>query len=276
MISQAPRKSRGPLKAVILDWAGTTVDYGCLAPVEAFRATFKAQGIEITTAEARAPMGLNKRDHIKAITASDRVASLWRGKFGHDTTEEEIDAMYAAFVPFQLACIRDYAQLIPGTLETIAYFRHRGLKIGSTTGYSREMMALLLPEAEKQGYKPDAVACASDVALGRPSPFLVFVNAMKLGVYPLAQAVKIGDTVADIEEGVNAGMWTIGLTRCGNELGLSQREADQLPHLELSERLSAAERRMNAAGAHYVVPSIADTIPLIDDINARLSSGESP
>jgi phosphonoacetaldehyde hydrolase len=270
------RHPHGPVTGVILDWAGTTVDFGCRAPVEAFRATFRQQGVEITNAEARAPMGLNKRDHIRAITKMARVAQAWRGARGSDVTEQDVGVMYEAFVPLQLACIRDYATLIDGTLETIAFFRSRGLRIGTTTGYAREMMDVLMPVAEKQGYKPDAMACAADAPEGRPAPYLIWLNAMKLGLYPMSRVIKIGDTVADIDEGRNAGTWTIGLTRCGNELGLSPAEVAALPAAELRDRLATAEQRLKLAGAHYVVESIADTQPLLDEINRRLAAGEVP
>ncbi|HTR77157.1 MAG TPA: phosphonoacetaldehyde hydrolase [Gemmatimonadaceae bacterium] len=270
------RRSSGPLLGVILDWAGTTVDFGCRAPVEAFRATFRDRDVEITTSEARAPMGLNKRDHLRAITRMARVAAAWKERHGRPPDESDVDSMYEAFLPIQLGCIREHADLIDGTLDAIAAFRARGLKIGTTTGYSRAMIDVLLPLAERQGYRPDAVACASDAAHGRPAPDLVWLNAMTLGLYPLSRAIKIGDTVADIDEGRNAGMWTIALAKCGNEVGLSRDEAAALPARELTARVSAAKRKLGAAGAHYVVESIADTISLIDIIETRLAAGDRP
>jgi phosphonoacetaldehyde hydrolase len=138
------------------------------------------------------------------------------------------------------------------------------------------MMDVLAPEAKKNGYAPDAVLCASDVPAGRPYPWMCFKNAILLGIYPLEAIVKIGDTVADIEEGLNAGMWTVGLTKSGNELGLDQEAADQLPTDELTARLDAIEKRFRDAGAHYVAEGIWECLPVIDDINRRLAVGEQP
>jgi phosphonoacetaldehyde hydrolase len=268
--------SRGPITGVILDWAGTTVDFGSLAPVEAFRATFAQRGVEITIAEARAPMGLNKRDHIRTITKMERVEKAWLAKHGGIPGEQDVEAMYHAFVPIQMGVIRDYGHVIDGVLDAVAFFRERGMKVGSTTGYSREMMDVLEPVAAEQGFAPDAIVCASDVPTGRPTPFMAWLNGIKLGLYPMTNMIKIGDTIADIAEGRNAGMWTIGLTKCGNELGLSKAEADALPPSELQARLAAADKRYAAAGAHYTAATLIDALPLIEKIEARLAAGEGP
>jgi phosphonoacetaldehyde hydrolase len=221
-------------------------------------------------------MGLNKRDHIRTITKMERVHQAWRAAYGKAPTEDDVEAMYHAFLPIQLACIRDYGSLIDGTLEVVGYVRSRGMRIGSTTGYSREMMDILAPVATKQGYAPDCIVCASDVPEGRPAPFMIWANAIKLGLYPLSRTVKVGDTIADIDEGRAAGMWTIGLSRCGNELGLSSQDTAALPASALQSRTAAAEKRFVAAGAHYAVPSIGDVIPLFAEIERRIASGERP
>lgn len=267
---------RGGLQAAIFDWAGTTVDFGCLAPVQAFIAVFASRGLTITAAQARLPMGLHKRDHIRAITRMAEVASAWEQRLGKPCDEADIDALYRDFVPAQLGCLAAHTDLIPGALELVDELRRRGLRIGSTTGYAAEMMEVVAPAAKARGYAPDCVICASDVQVGRPAPFMCFANAERLRVYPMAAVVKIGDTVADVEEGLNAGTWTIALAACGNEVGLSERELAALPAAERLARLGAARERLGAAGAHYVVDLPADCLPVIADIERRLRSGERP
>lgn len=267
---------RGPLKAVILDWAGTTMDYGCYAPAEVFMEVFKRQGVEITIEQARAPMGAHKKVHIAAIAAMPDVARRWQAKYGRPCSEEDIEAMFREFVPLQLACLPDYADLIPGTLDAVAEFRRRGLKIGSTTGYTGEMMMLLQEEARKRGYAPDSTVCATDVPAGRPYPWMCLQNALNLQLYPLEAYVKVGDTLPDIEEGLNAGMWTVGLAKTGNEMGLTEAEIAGLPEAVREARLARAYERMYAAGAHYVVDGIGDVPPLLDEIEGRLGNGERP
>ncbi|HSW31637.1 MAG TPA: phosphonoacetaldehyde hydrolase [Longimicrobiales bacterium] len=270
------RSYRGPLKAVLLDWAGTTMDYGCMAPAVVFMDVFKRKGVEITVDEAREPMGAHKKVHIRQITKNEAVAKRWEQKHGRRPTEADVEAMFEDFVPLQLQCLARYADLIPGTLEAVAEFRRRGLKVGSTTGYMEEMMAILQDEARRRGYVPDSTVCASQVPAGRPHPFMCLQNAINLQTYPMEAFVKIGDTLPDIEEGLNAGMWTIGLAKTGNEMGLTEGEIAALDPEARSARMARAYKRMAQAGAHYVVDGIADVAPLLDEIDARLARGERP
>jgi phosphonoacetaldehyde hydrolase len=269
------RRYRGPLRGVIVDWAGTIVDFGCRAPVEAFRAAFRTEGVDITVAEAREPMGLAKRDHIRAILRMPRLAAAFAAT-GHSVDDEALDRLYQRFLPLQLAVLGEHCGVIPGAVETFAAFRERGIKIGSTTGYVRELMEVVMPAAEQQGLRVDNMACASDGVEGRPAPYLCWANATRLGVYPMAALVKIGDTVADVEEGLNAGMWTVAVSRTGNEVGLSEAEQRALPPDELAARVATATRRLAQAGAHYVIESIADSPSVLDKIAQRLARGEQP
>src|SRR6185369_842388 len=208
------------------------MDYGCYAPAVVFVEVFKRKNVPITMEEARQPMGAHKRVHIQAISKIPAVADRWRMTHGRECTEADIDEMFTEFVPLQMACLADYADLVPGCLEAVAAFRARGLKIGSTTGYLVEMTELLLREAKRRGYEPDSSVCAGEVPFGRPEPWMCLENAKRLRVFPLEAIVKVGDTLPDIEEGLNAGMWTIGLAKTANEMGLNEAEI---------ARLSAAE-----------------------------------
>ncbi len=270
------RSYRGPLKAVLLDWAGTTLDYGCMAPAVVFIEVYKRKGVDITMDQAREPMGAHKRVHIQKISQIDAVRNRWKEVHGQYPTEADIDEMFKLFIPLQLDCLATYADLIPGTLEAIKDFRARGLKIGSTTGYTGEMMELLMREAAARGYEPDSTVCATDVPAGRPEPWMCLVNAMRLGLYPMESIVKIGDTLPDIYEGLNAGMWTIGLAITGNEIGVPEAELKAMDPELLARKRARAYTRMAQAGAHYVVDGIWDVLPILDDINQRLARGERP
>ncbi len=270
------RSYRGKVQAALLDWAGTTMDFGCMAPAVVFVKVFERAGVPISIGEARVPMGAHKRVHIQKITQIDAVKQRWQAKFGRPPGEEDVNRMFADFVPLQLACLSDYSDLIPGTLEIVAALRARGIKIGSTTGYLREMMEINLRDAKRQGYEPDSTVCASDVPAGRPYPYMCLQNVINLQVSPVEACVKIDDTVPGIEEGLNAGMWTIGLAISGNEIGLPLHEWTALPQAEQQARRTRAHDRMRMAGAHYVVDTIADVLPCVDDIEARLARGERP
>ena len=270
------RRYRGKIQAVLLDWAGNTMDYGCMAPAVVFVEVYKRQGVPITMDEARAPMGAHKRVHIQKIGQLDTVRQRWQQAHGRMPTEADVDRMFAEFVPLQLDCLSQYSALIPGALEAVAAMRKRGMKIGSTTGYLRDMMAINLRDAKKQGYEPDSTVCASDVPAGRPYPYMCLQNVINLQVSPVDSCVKIDDTVPGIEEGLNAGMWTIGLAVSGNEIGLPLEEVKQLDPAEFARLRERAYTRMRQVGGHYVVDSIADVMPCLDAIEERMARGERP
>lgn len=270
------RRYRGRIQAVLLDWAGTTMDYGCMAPAVVFVEVYKRQGVPIAMEEARAPMGAHKRVHIQRISQLDGVHQRWQEVHGRPPSEGDIDRMFADFVPLQLACLSEYSALIPGTLEAVEAMRARGMKIGSTTGYLRDMMEINLRDAKAQGYEPDSTVCASDVPAGRPYPHMCLQNVINLQVSPVAACVKVDDTVPGVEEGLNAAMWTIGLAVSGNEIGLPLPEVQVLDPAELERRRQRAYTRLSQAGAHYVVDSIAEVMPCLDDIEARIARGERP
>jgi len=270
------RSYRGPVKLVILDWAGTTMDYGCTAPAVVFVEVYKRHGVEITMKQARRPMGLHKRDHIKAISQMEEVAEAWTQVHGRPVTEQDVDDMFIEFQPLQLACLADYADLIPGTLETVAALRERGIAIGSTTGYFFEAMELIKEEAARRGYVPDSSVCATQVPAGRPHPWMVLQNMVNTGIYPPEAVVKVGDTKPDIGEGLNAGVWTVGLAKTGNEMGLNREEIEALDAETRERKLAQAREGLARSGAHYVVDTIADLLPVIDDVDARLARGERP
>jgi len=270
------RAYRGSVQAVLLDWAGTTMDFGCMAPAVVFALVFERQGVPITMDEARAPMGAHKRVHIQKITQLDAVRSRWQEVHGRPPTDDDVDAMFEDFVPLQLECLSRYSALIPGTLQAIAALRQRGIRIGSTTGYTTEMTAINLRDAERQGYKPDSTVSASEMPAGRPYPFMCLQNAINLQVDCVAACVKVDDTIPGVEEGLNAGMWSVGLAVSGNEVGLSLADWQALPAAEQKVKRERAYRRMLQSGAHYVVDTIADLLPCIDNIEARLRRGERP
>lgn len=270
------RRYTGPLQAVVFDWAGTTLDYGCMAPAIVFQAVFADAGVPISMQEARGPMGTEKREHIRLVLADDGVCARWQAKQGALPTSEDVDRLYAAFIPAQLESLRQHAQLIPGAAEVIAQLRTQGCAIGATTGYSKDMMAIIQEEAAKQGYVPDFTISADQVAKGRPYPHMLMHNAINLGVSNMEAVVKVDDTTPGIEAGLNAGCWTIGLAVSGNDVGLSLDEWNALPEGDKAVLRQQAYAKHIQAGAHYVVDSIADIAPCIEDIQRKLRMGEHP
>jgi phosphonoacetaldehyde hydrolase len=262
------------IKLVVLDWAGTTIDFGCMAPTGAFVATFAAKGVQVTVAEARAPMGLHKKDHIRAMLRTESVSAKWRLALGQDWTESDVDELYRDVTPRQLEAIKTHSKLIAGVPEVVAELRSRGIKLAATTGYFRAASALVLEAARSQGYVPDFALCADDVPAGRPAPWMIFRCMEMLNVYPPAAVVKVGDTVVDIEDGLNAGCWSVGVVDSSNEIGLSDAELHARSPTERATLGNRVRERFLNAGAHAVLSEIIDLPALIERLNQRLRSGE--
>lgn len=265
---------RKEIKAVIFDWAGTTVDYGCFAPLDVFVQVFKEIGIEITYEEARKPMGMLKIDHIKALLKMERIHSLWLEKFNRDYTMEDINSLYERFEEVLFASLENFAEPVPGMLDLQKELRDRGLKIGSTTGYTKEMLDIVAPKAKAFGYYPDFRITSTEVPAGRPYPYMIYQNMITLAIPNRNSIIKIGDTTVDMKEGKNAGVWTVGILKGGSELGLSQKEVETMDHAQLKKLMDATAKRLYSAGADYVVEQVGDLPHIIDVINARMNSEE--
>jgi len=253
------------IKAVIFDWAGTTIDYGCFAPVKGFIDGFKSIGINITNDMARKPMGLPKIDHIRTIATM----------LSEPITEEQILQAYEVFEKTLLANIDQYCDIKDHVIETAAALRQRGIKIGSTTGYTPAMMELIIPKAAEQGYSPDFCIAPDQTVKGRPYPYMIWNNLMQFGISDPREAVKIGDTTADIAEGKNAGCWTVGVIMGSSELGLTRDEVAALSEDEIKDRKAVVRAAYYKAGADYIIDDLDELSDVVTDINRHLVQNAS-
>jgi phosphonoacetaldehyde hydrolase len=227
-------------------------------------------------AQAREPMGMEKREHIRVVSEMDDVAKAWQKKYNRPVTSDDIDTMFEEFVPLLMEILQSHSKLIPGVLEMIAALRDRGIKIGASTGYFREAAETVAKCGAEGGYIPDAATNSSDVAVGRPSPWMIYKIMETLNIYPTEAVVNVGDTPVDIETGLNAGVWSIGVAATGNETGLS---ADELAALKENQReilINTAREKLRRAGAHFVIDTMEELPGIIDTINAQLKRGRKP
>jgi phosphonoacetaldehyde hydrolase len=264
------------IAAVVFDWAGTMIDFGCLAPVRALQAAFAAEGVAISEAQARKDMGRAKRDHVAALLADRAVSEAWAKRLGSPPASSDADRLYAALKPLMQAEAAAHSALIPGAAELAAWLKDRGVKIGSSTGYTREMMSGILPRAAAQGYAPSVVVCAGETKVGRPSPLPMWKVLVELGAYPVSHCVKVDDAVVGVEEGRGAGAWTVGLAASGNGVGLSLEAWQALPESEKQKRIEASAGPLRDAGADYVIATVADLKEILIEIERRIARGERP
>jgi phosphonoacetaldehyde hydrolase len=247
---------------VILDWAGTMVDFGCEAPVKALLEAFAAEGVAIETASARRDMGKSKADHVRALLQIPAVATAWRAARGHSANDSDVELLMRRLGPLMRKYAAEAATLIPGARAMVEQLRALGLKTASSTGYTREMMKPVLASAAAQGYMPDHVVCAGETPAGRPTPLMIYKACAELGVWPLSRVVKVDDAEVGIAEGKAAGAFTVGVGS-GNTVGLCLDEWKALGSQERTRHLQASERVLRAAGADLFIESVADLIPAL-------------
>lgn len=247
------------IEAVIFDWAGTTVDYGCFAPVKAFAEVFRHFGVEPTMDEVREPMGMLKIDHIRTMLSMPRIHDQWVRKHGSEATEQDVQKLYELFETKLMGILDQFTQVKPFVLETVEELRQKGIKIGSTTGYTDEMMAVVTKGAREQGYEPDAwFSPDSTDSVGRPYPYMIFKNLEALHVSSVKNVVKVGDTVSDIKEGRHAGVITVGVIEGSSEMGLGQEEYEALTDTQKDHVSRKVKETFKNAGAHYVIQNLSD------------------
>ncbi len=269
---QAPAQ----LQAAILDWAGTVVDFGSFAPTRIFVEAFATFDIELSLDEARGPMGMGKWDHIRSLCDQPQIAARFEQRFARRPSDADVTAIYERFMPLQIANVGKHSALIPGALPAIEHMRQAGLKIGTTSGYPRQVMDHVVALAAVAGYQPDHVVAADDLPTGRPGPAQALANVIALGIGDVTACVKVDDTLPGILEGRSAGMWTVGLRFSGNFLGLYHSAFQALTPSELDRHRLRIDALFAPVRPDYLADTIADLPAIIDRINARMARGETP
>lgn len=261
-----------PVRAVVFDWAGTVIDFGCMAPIEALLGVFAAAGVPISATEARRDMGKAKLDHLRALLADPGVAARWQAKKDRPADEDDVEGLYAQLEPAMQAAATKAAVLIPGAVEAVEDLRALGIKVGSGTGYTRAMMAGIESAAAEQGYVPDVIICAGETPSGRPSPLPCWAALIAMDAWPANRCIKVDDAPVGIEEGRNAGCWTVGIAGSGNAVGLSLADYRLLSEPERAARLIAAEAQLRAAGADFVIEDVSHLLPVVHEIARRIDA----
>ncbi|GCF92737.1 phosphonoacetaldehyde hydrolase [Enterococcus florum] len=254
------------VKTIILDWAGTTVDFGCMAPVLAFQKAFANKGIQLNNQEIRKPMGLLKVEHIRQLLALDRVKQEWLEQYGSPSDENDVDSIYQDFEHYLFADLAENSHLKPDTKKAVDQLQAAGFKIGSTTGYTNEMMKVVAETAKIEGYAPDHLVTPDDVnSLGRPYPFMIFENMRFFKNREMSEVIKVGDTISDIREGKNAGVFSIAVTEGSSVMGLSMEEYQALLPEEKQELNQQAANTFYQEGADLCVHNLLELAELLQE-----------
>lgn len=254
---------------VIFDWAGTTVDYGSFAPVQAFMEVFKQYGISPTMEEVRKPMGMLKIDHIRTMLHMERIQQAWKTIYGTEPGERDAQALYSIFEEKLMGILDQFTDPKPDVPAAVERLRRMGIAIGSTTGYTDQMMSIVAPAAKKKGYEPDVwFSPDSTGQKGRPYPYMIFRNMEALGLGDVRRVLKVGDTISDIQEGKCAGVLTAGVIIGSSQMGLSQEEFSRLPDRERDRLCRQTENSFRRAGADAVFLTLEEVIDFISSLRS--------
>jgi phosphonoacetaldehyde hydrolase len=268
---------RGQVQACIFDWAGTVCDSGVFAPVLTFQQLFVEEGVPITAEEVRKPMGVHKRLHIQRILALPEVKERWNTKHGSYPTNQDAERIYEKSLDATLDLLPANSRMIKGVPETMDKLRKDyGIKIGSSTGYTSEIMQRLKVQASGEGYTPDSYVTSDEVTTGRPAPNMIYLNMIRLDVHPAQAVVKVDDTTSGIEAGLHAGCWTVGIAKTGNYVAMTEEDMAKMNPVDLKLKVENATRILYQAGAHFVIETTNQLPAVIDEINSRLRLGVKP
>lgn len=263
------------IQLVVFDWAGTTTDFGSQAPTRIFDRTFSQLGLHFSTEEINAPMGMEKKLHIRTMLSAEQGMERWNAVYHRPWNEDDVEKIYQRFEENLRQVVAEYSHVIPGVPQAVEVLRARGISIGSTTGYNHDIMRRVAPVAAAEGYAPDCIITPDITGYSRPTPFMLYECMRRTGVYPASKVVKIGDTVVDIHEGKNAGAWAVGILVGSSLMGLSREEYEHASEAEILARKESARKAYLAAGADLVIDSIRDLPAAIDELNARIQSKEA-
>jgi len=243
------------MRGVVLDVAGTVVDFGSRAPLLAMRETFAANlGITPPDAMLRASMGKNKREHLR-----DLCLALDNSNAGGACIESLVDALYGDLderLPLWVAQRNEWTS--PSVPRVLAELRSMNVAVGFCTGYDDVMVQpfrRLLDRSFGTSHGMPVVT-ASHVQRGRPHPDMAVLVAELMGVEP-AHCLKVGDTVMDMQEGIAAGMRPIGVLDSGNEVGMDKDAWGALDDLEQDRMRRHASLVLTRAGAIATIKTVS-------------------
>ena len=277
-VSEKVDQSRysGQIQTVILDWSGTTIDPYVLSVATPIRETFKYYGVPITNKQARKPMGKHKFFHIKEITEDEDVMNRWESVHRRKIEASDVLKLFDNYSERQLSYLRkqEMTTLLPTVKESVDLMRRKlNINVGSTSGFLKNMQTPILESVKRQGYIPDATVAADDIIRSRPYPDGIWTNMLKLNTSNNLAAVKVDDTVLGIQEGLNAGVWTVGFSRYNNFMGEQGDDPQFLDKLEKEDPakfrdiLDKSNGHLKEAQPEFIIESFDQLPTVINMIN---------
>jgi phosphonoacetaldehyde hydrolase len=270
MAKKASFRYKGKIKGIIFDTVGVLVDCGCLHHNKAIANIFKMRNIELKESLIRNFNGLTLKDQLKKIVTDRRVLNDWKKIYGNKPNDEDLAMLLQDLINRIAASIPEKDYIIDSYKKKFNKLNNKGYKIALTCEYPPALASLIFDKLQKDGFKFSQSITINDTMVGAPFPWMCYMSAIKLNVFPLNAIIRVGDSPYNIEEGINANMWTAGVVNTGNLIGLSKDEMRRKGVDKLHKKVKSAYKKFKKKGAHYVIDSINDISWVIDDINSNL------
>jgi phosphonoacetaldehyde hydrolase len=278
------KRFHGQPAAVFVEMEGCLLDHGCMVTVNAIQALFAEKGVTISDVEAAA-----KQDRLVGTDLTCKKTQLrhvlmnvckdkWEAATGSAPTEWDLEALFKDFPRVVLDQLKG-TKPVSGAVDAVRALQAKGMKVAITSNFSAEAKDAWARTAHHYGFEVDAsMACAEVPNPGReeaftcvlPEPWRCMALAAQMGIYPMSTTIRVSTTQFGIEEGLNAGMWTVALSTTGLVS----------PFIHGGESEPQRQKRVAegfyASGCHYVVDGIWELPRVVADIEVRMSRGECP
>ncbi len=147
-----------------------------------------------------------------------------------------LNALEAAYEVYPISVFSGVEKILP-------VLKEKQIKIAFNTGYSRHIAEKILQRTNLLvGEDIDILMTASDVDNYRPEPDMILKICNQLNI-PASQAIKVGDSKIDIEEGRAAEVkYCIGITTGAQSRGMLEEAAPDFILDDMFELTSVLEQ----------------------------------
>ena len=222
------------IRMVVFDMAGTTINENNVV-YKTLQKAINEKGFNFSIEQVLSEgAGKEKLQAIKSILA------VYAQK--HD--DELSDSIYEHFIVL-LAKAYDTLEILPqdNATELFRALKQRNILVVLNTGYNTETAQSLINKLGwKKGVEFDTLITATDVKKNRPNPDMILLAMKQFGITNADEAVKVGDSIIDIEEGKNAGCsFNIGITTGAHTL-----------------------EQLQSAKPDYIIDNLLELLPILD------------
>jgi len=214
-------------------------------------------------------MGLNKIDHIDKICNKPIVIKDWYKKYNRIINDEDKEDLYNKFLKIQKRETIENMKIIPETYDVIKKLKERNIKIGSTTGFDKEQMERVKSILKSNGIELDSYVSSTCLDKpGRPFSYMIHENMNRLNISSPKNVIKLDDTNSGIREGINAGCWTIGVSRWSVYMNVNDySEINYLSTDNLINKIENSKKTLQKSGPNMIINDLRELPKIIDNIN---------